>query len=284
MRTRKKDQKNLIKVGIFVTLLIAVMMIMVTSISKESSIFDSKVDIIAKVPNVSALKVGSYVELKGIRIGAVSDIRIVSEDEVELTMNILEKELQWIKEDSHVSISTAGLVGDKYVEIYKGTKDARKFNPKKDFLTSEPGTDIKKLMDKGESIATVTDRILHKLDNILTQVGDGQEIITTIKSLSKASANLEVITSELKDAHIGGMVKNVNMSMANMNRSTAALERILTRVEKGPGTANSLIYDDAIYDDLRAVLGGAQRNKVIKYFIRESIKKSEQKGREVESN
>ena len=55
------------------------------------------------------------------------------------------------------------------------------------------------------------------------------------------------------------------------------LDRILGRVENGPGTANSLIYDDVLHDDLKALLGGAQRNKVLKYFIRESIKNSEKK-------
>jgi phospholipid/cholesterol/gamma-HCH transport system substrate-binding protein len=40
---------------------------------------------------------------------------------------------------------------------------------------------------------------------------------------------------------------------------------------------NSLIYSDDVHEELRALLGGANRNKVIKYFIRESIKNSEQK-------
>jgi hypothetical protein len=35
-----------------------------------------------------------------------------------------------------------------------------------------------------------------------------------------------------------------------------------------------LIYDDALHADLRKLLGGAERNTVIKYFIRESIKKA----------
>jgi hypothetical protein len=97
---------------------------------------------------------------------------------------------------------------------------------------------------------------------------NGKTIVATAESIQKASANLEVITKELKDAHIGTMVKSVNSSMGSV-------ERIMTRIEKGPGTMNSLIFDDSLHDDLRGLLGGAQRNKVIKYFIRESIKNSE---------
>ena len=277
MRIRKKDKSNLVKVGMFVTALTIVLMIMIASIGKETALFEPKVDIRALVTNVSNLKPGSYVELKGIRIGSVTEVRIVSEEEVEITMTILEKELKWIKKDSKVSISTAGLVGDKFVEIYNGTKEAGSLNPENDLLRSEDLTDMKSIMVKGESIASTTDTILTKLDNILQKLGDGKTIVETLTSLNKASRNLEVITQELKEAGMSKMVHNVNSSMANINKASASMDRILTQVEKGPGTMNSMIYDDGLHDDLRALLGGAQRNKVIKYFIRESIKKSEQR-------
>ena len=102
-------------------------------------------------------------------------------------------------------------------------------------------------------------------------------IVETLNSLKRASGNLDVVMSEMRDAQLGATVKNVNATMANMNKASGSLTKILNRVENGPGTMNSLVYDDSLHDELRALLGGAQRNKVIKYFIRESIKKSEQK-------
>ena len=270
MRARKKDQKNLMKVGVFVAGLTAVLMIMITSIGKENSIFESKVDIVARVGNVSNLKPGSYVELKGIRIGTVTKIEIISEDEVEIHMRVMEKETKWIKDDSKVAISTAGLVGDKYVEIHKGSKEAGFFEPGKDILYSEEVTDMKKILDKGDSIATTTDKILMKLDNILHKLDDGKTIVEMVNALNKSSKNLENITSELQKANIGQAVQS-------FGKTSASMENILTRIEKGPGTMNSLIYDESVHDDLRALLGGAQRNKVIKYFIRESIKKADER-------
>jgi phospholipid/cholesterol/gamma-HCH transport system substrate-binding protein len=270
MRSRKKDQKNLVKVGIFMSFLTGIIMIIIVAIGKESSIFEPKADIRAIVGNVSNLKPGSYVELKGIRIGSVTDISIVSEDEVQITMRVLAKELKWVKQDSRVSISTAGLVGDKFVEIYKGTKTSKAFDPEKDMLISEEVADFKQIITKGESIATVTERILIKVDQLLYNLGDGKVIVDTLTSLNRSSLNLEKITTDINKANLGQMVGNVN-------KSTASLDRILTRVEKGPGSMNSLIYNEGVHDDLRALLGGAQRNKVIKYFIRESIKKSEER-------
>ncbi len=275
MRTRKKDKQNLVKVGAFISALIVVLMIMVVSIGKESSLFESKVLIKARVSNVSNLKPGSYVELKGIRVGTVKSIEIVSEEQVEIIFSVLENELQWIRKDTTVEISNAGLVGDKFLEIKGGSKEGGKFNPDEDTLFSADSPGISGFLSKGHNIADVTDRILNKLDHILTNMDDGRKIVETLHSLNKTSMNLEVITRELKDAHLGSMVKSVNMSMERMNQATGSMERIMSRIEKGPGTMNSLIYDDSIHEELRGLLGGAQRNKVIKYFIRESIKNSE---------
>ena len=270
MRTRKKDKRNLVKVGAFLSGLTAVLMFMVMSIGNENSVFAPKVYIRAQVENVSNLKTGSYVELKGIRVGAVTDIRIISDELVEITAKILRSELKWIRQDSKVEINNAGLVGDKYLDILTGSKESPEFNPEKDILTPSNATGLKKLMEKGESIATVTDRILKRVDNVLEKLENGEKIAEGMNSLSKTAQNLESITKELKDAKIGVMAKNVSSSMERM-------DRILGRVEHGPGTMNSMLYDDALHDDLRALLGGAQRNKVIKYFIRESIKNSEKK-------
>jgi phospholipid/cholesterol/gamma-HCH transport system substrate-binding protein len=270
MRFRRKDEKNFIKVGLFLAALTGILMIMIVSIGKENSFFNPKVSLRARVDNVKNLKPGSSVELKGIRVGSVDEIHIIAEDMVEIRFTILESELQWIKQDSSVAVSTAGLVGDKMLEIYGGTKSAPIINPEKEFLKSENLSDLKQLMVKGESIATITERILSRLDQIIYNMDDGKKIIETVNALNKTSVNMEKITSELREAHIG-------TTMANMNKVTGSLSRITDRIEKGPGTLNSMIYDDSLHEDLRALLGGASRNKVIKYFIRESIQDSERK-------
>ena len=277
MKLRKKDEKNFIKVGLFISALTAILMVMIVSIGKENSFFESKIEMKAHVDNVKNLKPGSYVELKGIRVGSVHDIEILGEENVEIRFTILESQLKWIKQDSKVSISTAGLVGDKYLEIYDGTKASNNFNPDKDVLKSENLADMKQIMTKGESIATITERILSRLDQIIFNMDDGRKIIETVNSLSKASQNVEKITQELREAQIGQTVKNVNLSMARLEKASGSIERIMARIESGPGTMNALIYDDSLHESLRALLGGASRNKVIKYFIRESIEDSERK-------
>ena len=277
MQLRNKDKTNLVKVGFFVGGLALILCIMVVSIGKENSVFKPKVDIRAHVGNVSALKSGSYVELKGIRIGDVTEIKIISDEEVEIVMTVLKEAVQWMKTDSKVSISTAGLVGDKFVEIYGGSKEAASFDYEKDILRSEAGIDFKQIMTKGDTIASITERILVKVDGMMTGLDNGNKIVSTMDSLNKAASHLETSMADLNKAQFSSTFKNVNETMKRLDNASASLERILARIEKGPGSANSIIYDDSLHEDLRTLLGGAERNKVIKYFIRESIRSSEQK-------
>lgn len=264
MKYRREDKKKLLKAGAFLSLLTIVLMIMIISIGKENSFFDAKSLLIARVSNVSNLQPGSYVELRGIKIGTVVNIEIISDEEVEISMQVLSSQLKWIKKDAQISIATAGLVGDKFLEIIPGSKDAKIIDPVKDILTIQKQEMFNELVNKGGSIASSAETILARLESLLSS----QQFENFINSLSKTSTNLEKLTSELGQAKIAN-------SINSLNKTTKKLDAILTQVETGPGTLHSMLYDDSLHEDLRALLGGAQRNKIIKYFIRESIKNSE---------
>jgi phospholipid/cholesterol/gamma-HCH transport system substrate-binding protein len=267
---RVKEKTNIIKVGIFLSILIIVLMIFVVSIGKENSLFDPKIEIRAVVKSASNLKPGAFVELKGIRVGEVDEVNIIEDDAVEILFKINSKSLRWIKADSKINISTAGLVGDKFLEITGGSKEARQLKPHKDVLYSDEAVDFKKFMNKGENIADTLGRVLARFENILANIDDGKTITDTLVHMKEVSASLQSITKEIEKAKLGETMKN-------FSQTTKRIDRISARIEEGPGTFNSLIYDDGVHDDLRALLGGAERNKVLKYFIRESIKNNKTK-------
>lgn len=262
---RAKEKTNLVKVGFFLTGLLAVVMVFIVSMGKESSLFESKAVITARVKNADKLKSGAVVELKGLRIGFVDDITIISDDTVEITLSVRGDDVKWIKKDSLVSISNAGLVGDKYLEITPGTPEAPSFNPEKDVLTGEESMDFKAMAAKGTEIANSTERIMQKIDLLLEQI-DAKKINLAVDGFAKTAT------------HMAPAVEKMDKAMGRLGSGLDRLDQILARVQNGPGSAHGLIYDDGVHEDLRKLLGGAERNTVIKYFIRESIKKAPKKG------
>ncbi len=258
---RANDKSNLVKVGIFVTLLTVVLMIMIVAIGKESSLFDNRVTLRAAVPNAENLRPGAVVELRGLRIGFVEEIVISGQESVEIQLLISDKNLPWIRKDSKVEISNAGLVGDKYLQIKGGTQEAGAFDPASDVLQFEASFDLKAIAAKGGNIADKAERIMVKLDVLLDAI-DPAKLSTTMDGLARTADNMGRATAPMQ------------ATMQKLESMAGRFDSIAERVQRGPGTANSLIYDDGVYEDLRKLLGGAERNTVIKYFIRESIKKA----------
>lgn len=73
----------------------------------------------ASFNSVSGLKEGAFVEIAGVRVGKVTAIRLDSEEyEAVVTLSI--DNAVKLQEDSMASIRTAGIMGDRFVNITPG--------------------------------------------------------------------------------------------------------------------------------------------------------------------
>jgi len=76
----------------------------------------------ASFTSISGLKEGAFVEIAGVNVGKVSHVRLDDKDyEAVVTMQI-NKDVK-IQEDSIASIRTAGIIGDRYINITPGGAD-----------------------------------------------------------------------------------------------------------------------------------------------------------------
>lgn len=80
---------------------------------------DNSYSVMARFNSISGLKEGAVVEIAGVKIGKVANITLDPESyqaHVEMAINPGVK----LQEDSIASIRTAGIIGDKYVDISPG--------------------------------------------------------------------------------------------------------------------------------------------------------------------
>ena len=181
--------------------------------------------------------------------------------------------MPFIKTDSLLSIRTQGMLGDKYLEILGGSESGGHVQ-EGDYLMTEENNGFDKILSKSEDILAVTSRVLGKLDILMSGIQQ-DSLAIIMNDLKLTMRDSKEIMSEFKKNNIGSTLKNFSESSKHLEQSTGSLSSISKQIEKGPGTAHSLIYEHALYDDLASLLDGSKRNKVLKYFIRETIKKSE---------
>ena len=75
--------------------------------------------VIARFNSISGLKEGASIEMAGVRIGKVKGIRLDLEEYEAVVQLAIDRDVK-LQEDSIASIRTAGIIGDRYVNITPG--------------------------------------------------------------------------------------------------------------------------------------------------------------------
>jgi phospholipid/cholesterol/gamma-HCH transport system substrate-binding protein len=121
------------------------------------------------------------------------------------------------------------------------------------------------------------------LSQIVDQVREGRGLLHGliydeykgggVESISRSLARLEGILREI--AQGDGVLHQLiyepadrQQTLAEATSAAAHLDSILARIDRGEGTLGLLVSDPSLYHELRALLGGANRNVVVRSLIR----------------
>jgi phospholipid/cholesterol/gamma-HCH transport system substrate-binding protein len=90
--------------------------------------------------------VGAQVEIAGVQVGQVDGVSLDLKDQVAL-VRLKIKESVRLSDDVIASIKTAGLLGDKYIQLSPGGS-GRYLEPGEMIIETEPALDIEALIGK----------------------------------------------------------------------------------------------------------------------------------------
>jgi ABC-type transporter Mla subunit MlaD len=263
---KPNDKKNYLISGIFISVLLIIVSITVFMLNKENPLFSRRLYIKTEVSNAQNLKDGAAIQLRGIRVGSVTSIDFKDVNTLVITLGISSSYKTWVKKDATMNFKTQGVLGDKFLEITGGTESSESVN-EGDFLITNESNQFEHIITKSEDLMVAAGSILTKFDKIISSVENNrlEKILVNLESLT---ANTNKVMSSLTD-------KSITQSLANFKQSSESMSKITKQIEVGPGSLHAIIYDQGLHEDLRTLVGGANRSKVLKYFIRESIKKGE---------
>ena len=133
-------------VGIFVVIGIVCVGYLTIKLGKMEWIGENTYPIFARFQSISGLKKGAAVEMAGVQIGQVDTISLDLEDQVALVKLKIQKGVV-LKDDVIASVTTAGLIGDKYVNLSPGGSD-QVLNPGDVILETESAVNLEELISK----------------------------------------------------------------------------------------------------------------------------------------
>jgi len=231
MPQRKEIKWSQLRVGILVAISLVVLAVGVFLISGQVGFLSRKYTLKAYFSEASGLREGSQVQLAGIPIGNVEAIRVSSYTEplraVEIDMKVPKRYQDQIRADSVVTTESAGLLGEKYVNISRGS----------------PGQPV---LSDGAEVKSQEEADIKQI------VRNTNDVISDLRTLS---AKLNDISNQITSGK-GSMGKLIyDQGLYNrMNETASAAQHVMTDIEHGQGTIGKLISDEALYRQMSATM------------------------------
>ena len=261
-------QKSLeveIKVGLFVLLGLALTMAAILVLGSADMLMSSKNKYSVHFDSVEGLIPGAKVVVGGIQIGTVDSANFDNDKhDIKVELGVARSETDWIRNDSTAEITTQGVLGDKFITIMPGSRDAPKLESGSE-IPPRVGKDLTEFLSKGDQLMVSLNSIATALDRLVKGFEKNNRSEIFFDGLATASKNLASVTGNLNSQLEGGKIKAVAEN----------LSAILQKINNGTGTLGALVNDIGLYDDLKSITGGANQSRVIRNLVRQTMKNSE---------
>ncbi|MBT4761021.1 MAG: MCE family protein [Bdellovibrionaceae bacterium] len=131
--------------GIFVGFALLGVVVSTAGIAVKKGWFSSKVSFQTKLESAEGIHVGTRVQIAGLRAGMVESVDLISNNEVLIHFEILEKFHKRVRDDSELIVVRPFVIGEKVIDITVGSASA-KILPKGSNIISKPSFDIMDLV------------------------------------------------------------------------------------------------------------------------------------------
>lgn len=185
-------------VGAFVLAALLVLVGLLLSSGKTSTLFEDYLTIYGELQTLQVINEDTEVTISGLPAGSVTSVDITDENKVVITMKILKKYHNLLREDSKAKLSSFNLavIQKSAIEISTGSVDKPRIKNKSTIPVVE-AFNIKTLMNNVEPIfANLEDSIL-KMNSILSEI-DPRKLGNTMDNMNAISQNMNAITQQIQ--------------------------------------------------------------------------------------
>lgn len=284
-RTQQKLGVRELRVGIFMLLALLLFGFLILNSSGDFNPFEKRLRLKARFVSADGLHKNADVQLAGVSIGKVEDVKFLPPDSPEAER--IEATLAVVKEVENKSISelirtdsTAQLVAtsvlgnDKMINITPGTSKGSPVD-ENHVLISSAAISINQLTSTGNDLLKQINKIAVPANEILNKANNGEGTLGRVindeslyKSLDSAVVETKTTMTRLQTTidkinrgeGSAGKLLNEPELYDNLNKTVEQLEAISTDIRAGRGSAGKFVNDDALYNDTRAAIADLRKS------------------------
>jgi len=267
--SQKQLRWSELKVGITVIVGSLTLALLVFLISGTAGIFSRKITLITYFDNAEGLRPGQPVDLQGVAIGNVQSVRVVPGrqiDPVQVIMRVNTRFQPFIREDSTATITTAGVLGESFVDIDSRSAKGPVVH---DGSIIKPGNapSVGDVVRSSQGTLQNIDILIKNANSILEQVQGGKgtlgKVIYDPAMVNKINGILDQVQDLLNDVSNGkgtiGKFFADDSFYRKANDAVDKVDRLVDEIDKGKGSLGKLVKDDALYNNANQTIAKANK-------------------------
>ena len=237
--------------------------------SGTAGIFTPKMALRCYFDNAQGLRNGAPVRLQGVDIGNVTGVRVVPNKPrtpVEITMKVNTRYGFNIRKDSVTSLSTAGVLGETFIDIDSALAKGAEARDG-DTLPTRDTPEIQDVVRASQGTLQNLDALLKRTDRILAFVESGQGSIGKLIYDPQLYNRFADTVTEFKG--IVDQVRNGQGSIGKLLATDEAYNKVIAAIDKvnvliddlqqGKGTAGKLLKDPALYNTANETIANVKK-------------------------
>ena len=209
---------NETKIGILVVAVLCLLAYL-TVRTKDFNFSEKGYEMKAHFLNVDGVDIDAPVMLNGFEVGHVKDIQIIYEDQTIMELTLWIKEEAKIRQGAKAYVKNMGLLGEKYVGITAGDKNATFLTAGSVIQGQEPAN-LDKILSDGEVLAANLKEISQQVNERLKI--NNQSVDEIIANFKKVSGNMVSITDNVNErltlnkTSIDDLIANLTTATQNL--------------------------------------------------------------------
>ena len=257
MPSQQQLKWSQLRVGITIVVALITLAVLVFLMSGTAGLFTTKLTLYAYFDNAEGLLVGAPVNVQGVGVGNVKEIRVVPGrklDPVQVTMKINTKYQFFIRRDSTATIKTAGVLGQSFIDLESKNAVGNQV-VSGDTLPSLNSPGLDDVVRSSQTTLQNMDILIRRLDRIVAQVESGQgsvgKLLNDPSLYNKANAAVTEIQQLLADVSSGkgslGKLISDDELYRKVNDTVDKLDKVVSQIERGEGSLGLFVKDPTLY-------------------------------------
>ena len=280
-------------VGLFIFFGIAILLGGILVLGSQRKTFEKTITLNAIFNDVGGLQKGNNILFSGVKVGTVKKLKLVSQSLVEVEMRIEKQSEDFIRKDSKAKIGSDGLIGNKIVVIYGGTRAVPAVKAGDTLQTEAPinsAAMMTTLQESNKNLSAITGdfKVVSRrladgegtVGKLLTDDSMARQLAAMTATLQMASTNIQLMTSNLAEytsklqkqgsltnglvndtvlfAHLRMASQQIQEASQNAKELTDNLSEVSHKLKDSSNLAGVVLHDQATADNLRATVENLQ--------------------------